>query len=214
MVEGAAPSATRPAVVRECAGPGRSPGYERRLPRLVGGVRTLGARVTVLLLSVVGAMPGAVYGQTPPERSLDAWGGRLVGRSNGEWGGSLHFEFGGRSAQRLLDTNVLALQKLGTSVVVFTGLAHVTSNEGAIYVVRRKGRHELSVSLLHRLAGEPSEIIRHKGGAVHFGVFTGKLVEEERPEGQSYVVTRKVLACKVLDAKLAIRSVPCTRRVP
>jgi hypothetical protein len=97
---------------------------------------------------------------------------------------------------------------------VFTGLAHVTSNEGAVYVVRRKGRHELSVSLLHRLAGEPSEIIRHKSGAVHFGVFTGKLVEEERPEGQSFVVTRKVLACKVLDTKLAMRSVPCTRLVP
>ena len=117
-------------------------------------------------------------------------------------------------AQRLLENNVLGMHKIGTSVVVFTGLAHLTGNDGAIYVVRRKSRHELSISLLHGLAGEPSEITQHKSGAVHFGVFTGKLVEEERPEGQNSVVTRKVLACEVLDTRLAIRLVPCTARVP
>ena len=138
----------------------------------------------------------------------------MVGRSGGEWGGSLQFEEGHGFAQRLLEENILGMHKMGTSVVVFTGLAHATGNAGAIYVVRRKSRHELSISLVRRLAGEPSEITQHKSGAVHFGVFTGKLVEEERPEGQNFVVTRKELACQVLDTRLAIRSVPCAPRLP
>lgn len=201
--------------------PGQSPGYGHRLPFVPDGVvphrgigaRSLSALATLLLVAVMWTIPSSVFGQAPPEHSLAALGGRLIGRSNGEWGGSLHFEYGNGLAQRLLEQNVVGLHKVGSSVVVFTGLAHLTRNDGAIYLVRRKSRHELSVALLHRLAGEPSEITQHKSGAVHFGVFTGELAVEARPEGQSYVVTRKVLACQELNVKLALRSVPCGDRI-
>lgn len=185
------------------AGSGASPGF-----------RFFRVRVALLLLTAVCANPSAALEQAGSEQSLAALGGRLVGRSNGEWGGSLNFEYGHGFAQRLLEKNVLGMRKVATSVVVFTGLAHSTGNEGAIYVVRRKSRDELSISLLHRLAGEPSEIAQHKSGAVHFGVFTGQLVEEDRPEGRNFAVTRKVLACQVLDTRLTLRSVPCASRVP
>jgi len=180
----------------------------------IGGARSLRLHVALLLLTTACAFPGAALGRAGSEHSLAALGGQLVGRSDGEWGVSLRFEYGRGSVQRLLDKNVLGIHKIGTSVVVFTGLAHLTLNDGAIYVVRRKSHHELSISLLHRLAGEPSEILQQKSGAVHFGVFTGELVEEERPAGQNYVVTRKMLARQVLDARLAIRSVPCASQRP
>ncbi|UXI65783.1 HEAT repeat domain-containing protein [Tahibacter amnicola] len=69
--------------------------------------------------------------------SLKVPGGRLVGNSQGEWGGGLYFETDGKEPQTLYERNVDAIVRGPDGVVAIGGLAHLTSDSGFVVAVER-----------------------------------------------------------------------------
>jgi HEAT repeat protein len=76
------------------------------------------------------AVPGDV-------RAVVVDGATIIGRDAGEWIGDLHVIDPRGVATKLLADNVLGLRKVGDVVVVFTGLAHMGTDEGAVFRVQR-----------------------------------------------------------------------------
>lgn len=67
-----------------------------------------------------------------PDVALRVEKGWLAGSSRGEWGGELVFVGDDGRVQRIVDDNVEDIYRLGSRFVATTGLAHLTSNSGAI----------------------------------------------------------------------------------
>jgi hypothetical protein len=135
--------------------------------------------------------------------SIPVYGGRLRGENNGEWGGSLTFEdLNGRIRQRLLEENIVGMFETPSAVIVFTGLSHLRFNAGAIYAVRATTGDRLKVTLVHRLAGAPSDLNRLDSGTITFRVFTAAF----EPSGDQ---PRPIYTCQALDPKLKVQSLPC-----
>jgi len=109
------------------------------------------------------------------DRSLSAFGGRLVGTDRGEFGGELVFRARDGSIQSVLKDNVQGIFKMPFGVVVFTGLDHITINEGAVYSLLLGANEKVEARLMHNLQGKPSDFVRQRDGSLRFRVPTGEL---------------------------------------
>lgn len=103
-----------------------------------------------------------------------AYGGVLLGRDAGEFGGELVFRGQDGTIQRLLPINVHGIFQMPFGVVAFAGLAHLTMNEGGIYLVSCSSTGAISASLLQKLPGAPSDIFRTTDGDLVFRVMSGR----------------------------------------
>jgi len=110
-----------------------------------------------------------------PVHSLQAFGGLLIGTDRGEWIGRLQFQDQDQAGgvRTILEKNVLGIVKNKDGVFVFTGLNHLSMNEGLVYVVKLDTNNIPRPELLIRLPGFPSQVRQKPDGTIEFIVFTG-----------------------------------------
>lgn len=109
-----------------------------------------------------------------PQFTARSFGGELLGYDVGEWGGKLAFRDAKGHVTDVISDNVHAIIPHGKDVLVFTGLAHMGENHGAIYLLREDPKRMFSVTQLHRLDGQPGRIEADiEVGSIDFNVFTG-----------------------------------------
>jgi hypothetical protein len=109
-----------------------------------------------------------------PDYSLEAFGGHLLGTDHGEWVGRLVFQGPRGNHVVLLNKNVHGIVENSAGIFVFTGLAHMSLDDGEIFTVLRNRNGEITVSSLGYLPGAPSRVRqRQSGGATSFLVYTG-----------------------------------------
>jgi hypothetical protein len=108
----------------------------------------------------------------PKEREvrLQTKAGVLVGTDNGEWGGSLSLiDANGVETKRLLDENVLQLLPLKSGVLVFTGLLHLGTDEGAVWLFSKGSNGNWSIKKIADLNGKPNAASNIDGVALAVG---------------------------------------------
>lgn len=142
------------------------------------------AQVLIVLLLLVGSIQRGFAmtedevkkNMLPPVRlqhRLGAFGGKLLGFDGGEWGGSLVFLDAAGKAHTLITENVQAIVHSRDGIFVFTGLAHLSMNMGAIHTVIQLPDGSLKAQLLVKLPGAPSNVQYREDGSSSFFVFTG-----------------------------------------
>lgn len=125
-----------------------------------------------LLLAMAGT--SAAY---TSEIAVPAFGGHLIGTDRGEWIGELTFVGRDGARQVLLRDNILGISSAGTGAFVITGLAHGSTNRGAVYRVDQMADDRLASRQVITLAGSPSQVRIYSDGTADFLVFEGWLGE-------------------------------------
>lgn len=142
--------------------------------------------------------PPMDFDKITPDHSLSAFGGTLLGHDRGEWGGRLAFRDPAGKISEIFRENVQAIVLRGEHVVVFTGLAHLGDNEGAIYLLSPDKAHGFRVRGLYVLEGQPQRItVETDTGAIRFAVFTEK--RDARIEQNGWVDV-----CRRLDIEYSL----------
>lgn len=101
-----------------------------------------------------------------------AFGGELLGYDDGEWGGQLVFKNAAGERQVVLKTNTPGLAATREGVFAFTGLAHLTLREGAIWELKQDATGRVVARQIIELPGPPGSV-RQRDGQVTFQLFTG-----------------------------------------
>lgn len=136
-----------------------------------------------------------------PAYALAAYDGLLLGADRGEWGGELLFRGRKGEIHRVLERNVHGIFEMPFGIVVFTGLAHMNSNKGAIYMVNRNRGEDISANIFRTLPGAPRDVFRTESGDVVFRVSTGEFRDASREE---------TLDCYLLKKDGTIEALPCS----
>jgi hypothetical protein len=132
-----------------------------------------------------------------PDHALAAFGGQLFGTDRGEWIGKVVFQDAAGNLQTLLNENVHGIVRNSAGIFVFTGLAHMGTNEGYIYTVALSANQQVQTALLGRLPGAPSQVSQKADGSITFLVFTGTSAN------------RRAYECYSLTGKTVSRSYDC-----
>jgi hypothetical protein len=127
-----------------------------------------------------------------PDHTLPAFGGQLLGTDDGEWIGKLIFQDGAGNLQTLLKENVHGIVQNSSGIFVFTGLAHMRSNEGYIYMVAADRKEKIHTTLLGRLPGAPGQVSQKPDGSTTFLVYSG--FSSDRPLYECYSLTGKIVS--------------------
>ena len=93
------------------------------------------------------------FEQTPTVglKTQDGW---LVGSNRGEFGGELVFINNAGSRKILFKDNIKSIHKINQSIIVITGLSHLTHNVGRIYTITIESSQPTS-ELTFALDGSP-----------------------------------------------------------
>jgi hypothetical protein len=102
--------------------------------------------------------------------TLDVPGGQLVGIDHGEWGGSLRLDADNGFVYPLLDTNVVAIARLGARIVVVTGLSHMGMWRGDVYEATRKADGSWQAMHWRALTGPPLWVAVRADGRMHIAL--------------------------------------------
>ena len=142
----------------------------------------------VALMSLLAACDGPYYAdrQTPINTSIDnsqvkleAFGGTLYGQDRGEWIGGLYFRDQADRAYEVIDQNVHGIIRNDSGIFVFTGLAHLSLNEGYIYQLTVNSEQQIVPTRLGRLTGAPTQVIQHKDGVTSFLTYSGYVGDKQ-----------------------------------
>jgi len=110
--------------------------------------------------------------QAETKQSLQAFGGTVIGKDEGEWGGEVVFREPSGKTYQLVPDNSHGIFDMPYGVVALTGLAHLSTNRGAVYVLSKdQGQRVKATSTLH-LPGAPCDVARN-GGQIHMRIFAG-----------------------------------------
>lgn len=120
-------------------------------------------------------------GSPSDPRTLKFGPGVLVGEDHGEWGGSLVYREAPAPPKTLLSANVEGIHELGGKVVVVTGLAHMLTNEGVLYRVKRGTTGDFEVTRWKTLPGAPRESGMLADGSLYVSCVGGAVVI--KPDG-------------------------------
>lgn len=98
-------------------------------------------------------------------QTLRAFGGTLIGKNFGEFGGGVFFRKAGGSIYPVTDIlgagdNSHGIFAMPYGVVAVTGLAHLGFNHGAIYLISRSTGSRVDAEPLMKLPGAPSHVVR------------------------------------------------------
>ena len=126
------------------------------------------------------------------DHALPAFGGRLLGIDRGEWGGSLSFEDEAGNRIPILDENVHGIVENSAGVFAFTGLAHLRTNDGYIYIITREPDERVYATMLGRLPGAPSQVTPLGSGTTAFLVFAG--FRGDAPYFECYTLVGRVVS--------------------
>ena len=157
-----------------------------------------------LLLACAGCSPEPPARQAAPvqrteviDHALPAFGGELLGTDRGEWIGKLMFRDADGDVRTLLDENVRGIVRTSAGIFIFTGLAHLRTNEGFIHRVTLAESGEVKTTLLGRLPGEPAQVTQNADGSAVFLVYAG------------FSGDRRLFECYSLAGEIVSRSQDC-----
>ncbi|UHQ18861.1 hypothetical protein LVB87_11780 [Lysobacter sp. KIS68-7] len=144
-------------------------------------MRTAALAVALLACAACSQRETAAEAAPPPKRertivtdySLPAFGGTLVGTDMGEWIGGLSFEDNTDTLHPLLRENVHGIVETPAGIFVFTGLAHLGSNEGNVYRIDPKADAPPRAVRVAQLSGSPTQVARLHDGTMSFLVYAG-----------------------------------------
>ena len=112
---------------------------------------------------------------TQSEVRLQTDAGMLLGTDHGEWGGNLSItDAKGVPVKSILEENVIDLLKVKSGVLVFTGLRHLSVDQGSVWLYGKNADQSWSIKKLYEFDGEPTAVY---GGdrdilvATHHGIF-------------------------------------------
>lgn len=98
--------------------------------------------------------------QEVENQHLAAFGGTIVGRNDGEWGGEVAFKAPSGATYTVVADNSVGIFDMPYGVIAITGLAHLGINRGEVHLLSRpKGSH-VTATLLTRLPGAPCDVAR------------------------------------------------------
>jgi hypothetical protein len=106
----------------------------------------------------------AAAARVEPRLSVNAFGGRLVGSNEGEWGGKLIFEPRAGSSIVLADDNIIDITSTPNGLIAIAGLAHLMMSRGAVYVIDADAQG-VPHAEKHELPGQPV-LIKHLHGDI------------------------------------------------
>ena len=109
--------------------------------------------------------------------AVPAFDGHLLGSDVGEWIGRLEYVAHDGARQTVLEENILGVVNGASGVFAIGGLAHMSTNRGAIYRIDRGHDGTLRASVIVALAGAPSQVRTYSDGTADFLVFEGWLGE-------------------------------------
>lgn len=111
--------------------------------------------------------------------AVPAFDGHLLGSDAGEWIGRLEYVARDGTRQTVLEENILGIVNGTSGVFAIGGLAHMSTNRGAVYRIDRRNDGTLSASVLVTLAGAPSRVRTYSDGTADFLVFEGWLGDRQ-----------------------------------
>jgi hypothetical protein len=96
-------------------------------------------------------------GQIHVEPYENGW---LVGSDAGEWGGTLMW-YGDDASQKkeLIKDNVRGIARVGSEVLVLSGLAHLSEDNGKVWKLGKDEKGEIKASLLKELGSQPQGFV-------------------------------------------------------
>ena len=124
--------------------------------------------------------------------SLPAFDGKLLGTDKGEWIGSLMHQNEVGKIHTLLNENVHGIIQNKAGIFVFTGLSHLSINDGYIYTVTQGQDRAMITKPLGRLPGAPSQVRQLPDGSTTFLVYVG--FKNDSPYYECYSLTGKIVS--------------------
>ena len=110
--------------------------------------------------------------QAEVKQSVQAFGGTVIGKDEGEWGGEVAFREPDGTTYQLIPDNSHGIFDMPYGVVALTGLAHLRTNRGSVHVLSRDKGSRVKATKTLQLPGAPCDVMR-RGDQVHMRVFTG-----------------------------------------
>ena len=117
--------------------------------------------------------PGTTDQRAAPEKSeteiarqgdstqrVYAFGGTIVGSNIGEFGGEIKFLEPDGASYEVISDNSAGVFAMPYGVVALTGLAHLGSSRGAVYLITKAADSPVSATLLMQLPGAPCDVAR------------------------------------------------------
>ena len=110
--------------------------------------------------------------QARTKQSPKAFGGTVIGKDKGEWGGEVAFVESNGNTYRLVADNSHGIFDTANGVVALTGLAHRGINRGTVYRISRRAGERVEATATLRLPGSPCDVIRTDRG-IKMRIFMG-----------------------------------------
>lgn len=95
-----------------------------------------------------------------PKQSLPAFGGTLIGKDEGEWGGEVAFREPDGTTYTVVADNSHGIFEMPYGLIALTGLAHLGSNRGTVHLLSRAPGARVSARPLMQLPGSPCDVVR------------------------------------------------------
>ena len=113
---------------------------------------------------------------TTPQVALRIGTSWLAGTDRGEWGGELVWIRADGQATQLLAANVFDIVRLGPHVVAVTGLAHLGTNDGMLYIVAQDEHDNLQATPWRALPAAPKDAALTHDGQLMVNTYGGGAV--------------------------------------
>ena len=101
-----------------------------------------------------------VLRKVEPKQSLPAFGGTVLGKDEGEWGGEVEFHESDGTTYTVVADNSHGIFEMPYGVIALTGLAHLGSHRGTAYLLTRASGARVSAQPLMQLPGSPCDVVR------------------------------------------------------
>jgi hypothetical protein len=127
--------------------------------------------IAIAVLALVGCQPSRddvladaaqtqteIIRQAEAKQTLRAFGGTLIGKDEGEWGGEIIFREPNGSIYTVVADNSHGIFTTPYGVVALTGLAHLGTNRGAVHLLSRAAGARVTAAPLMQLPGAPCDV--------------------------------------------------------
>jgi hypothetical protein len=135
-----------------------------------------------------------ITSQAAAKQSLQAFGGTITGKNEGEWGGEVAFQEPGGSSYTVIADNSHGIFEMPYGVVALTGLAHLGTNRGAVHLLSRPPGSRVSATPLMQLPGSPCDVMR-TDNRITMRIFAGN---KRLPDG---ILTSEYSCYALISAK-------------
>src|SRR5690606_27954406 len=111
-------------------------------------------------LADAGEAQAELLRKVEPKQSLPAFGGTLIGKDEGEWGGEVAFREPDGTTYTVVADNSHGIFEMPYGVIALTGLAHLGGNRGTVHLLSRTPGARVSARPLMQLPGAPCDVVR------------------------------------------------------